>query len=41
MQGTHSSNPPEVTGICDPNKSQVQHHPNKKNKCEFTIAVNT
>ena len=26
MQEICSSNPPVVTGICDPNKSQAQHH---------------
>ena len=26
MQKIRSSNPPVVTGICDPNKSQAQHH---------------
>ena len=26
MQKIHSSNPTVVTGICDPNKSQAQHH---------------
>ena len=26
MQEIHSSNPPVVTGICDPNKSQAQQH---------------
>ena len=26
MQEIHSSNPREVTGICDPNKFRAQHH---------------
>ena len=26
MQEIRSSNPPVVTGICDPNKSQGRHH---------------
>ena len=26
MQEIRSSNPPVVTGICDPNKSRVRHH---------------
>ena len=26
MREIHSSNPPVVTGICDPNKSQARHH---------------
>ena len=26
MQDIRSSNPAVVTGICDPNKSQAQHH---------------
>ena len=26
MQKICSSNPPVVTGICDPNKSRAQHH---------------
>ena len=26
MQKIRSSNPPVVTAICDPNKSQAQHH---------------
>ena len=28
MQEIHSSNPPVVTGICDPNKSQARHYHN-------------
>ena len=30
MREIHSSNPPVVTGICDPNKSRAQHHCNKE-----------
>ena len=26
MQEIRSSNPPVVTGICDPNKSRARHH---------------
>ena len=26
MQEFRSSNPPVITGICDPNKSRAQHH---------------
>ena len=29
MEEICSSNPPVVTGICDPNKFQAQHHRNK------------
>ena len=28
MQEIRSSNPPVVTGICDPNKSRARHHRN-------------
>ena len=28
MQVIRSSNPPVVTGICDPNKSRARHHRN-------------
>ena len=31
MQEICSSNPPVVAGICDPNKSQAQHHCSLKN----------
>ena len=30
MQEIRSSNPPVVTGICDPNKSRARHHQNYK-----------
>ena len=33
MQEIHRSNPPMVTGVCDPNKSQAWHH--HKDKCIF------
>ena len=35
MQEIRSSNPPAVTGICDPNKSRAQHHRN--NSLSFKI----
>ena len=38
MQGNCSSIPPVVTGICDPNKSQAQHHNSFKLKlCNFNL----
>ena len=30
MQEVRSSNPPVVTGFCDPNKSRTRHHRNVK-----------
>ena len=33
MQEIRSSNPPVVTGICDPNKSRARHH--RKNYSTF------
>ena len=47
MQEICSSNPPVVTGICDPNKSQAQHHHSLKLgsklkylKIQLTMAIN-
>ena len=37
MQEIRSSNPPVVTGICDPNKSRARHHRNvfSRYQCGF------
>ena len=40
MQEIHSSNPPVVTGICDPNKSQARHH-RRDLYSHFTIIENS